>query len=107
MSDPFDTRPFEPLSPAEREANYESFVQARNRATPEEATASNTRSAILTLMGAWSKGHMARPEVLALLEQHEANLRRAWENAELGLARKRADDAMRGACRALMDGKLL
>lgn len=107
MSDPFDSRPFEPLTAAEREANYESFVEAHNRFTPGESMASDTRSAVLHLMGAWAEGMMAKGDVLALLQQHEANLRRAWENAELGYARRRAEDAMRGACRALMDGKLL
>jgi hypothetical protein len=95
-----------PLTADERAANYEASRIARDKAKAS-ADPSATRSAILHSMGAWSEGIMAKPEVLALLEQHEANLRRTWEHIELGHARKRAEDAMRGACRAIMEGKLL
>jgi hypothetical protein len=109
-----DTNPFGsdhvshllPLSEDERAANYEASHLAYNRAAGSDDP-SVSRSAVLHCMGAWSDGIMAKREVLALLEQHEANLRRTWEHIELGHARKRAEDAMRGACRAIMEGKLL
>lgn len=98
--------PFEPLHPAERIANGEAIRLARDAAKGSD-NPEQTRNAILHCMGAWSAGIMAKPEIMELLDAHEANLRRAWEHIELGHARQRAEDAMRGACRAIMEGKLL
>lgn len=96
-----------PLTPEEREANSEAIAIARARVAEEPDRATFTRSAILNCMGAWSQGMMADSEVMALLNQHEANLRAAWEHIELGRARQRAEEAIRGAVRAAMEGKLI
>lgn len=97
----------ETLTDEEREANAEAITVARRRQAEEPNRVLFTRSAILNCMGAWSKGIMADAEVMALLDQHEANLRHAWENIERGRARKRAEAAIRDAIRAQMEGKLI
>jgi hypothetical protein len=96
-----------PLTKAEQEANREACYAALKRADAPDAEAIDTRGAILNLMGAWSEGIMADSGLMALLDRHEANLRRAWENAEKGFAQQRAEDAIRGALRAGMAGQLL
>jgi hypothetical protein len=95
------------LTPAERAANYEATRLACRSAVADDATAADTRNAILHAMGAWAEDIVAPAELLQLLERHEANLRQAWEHIELGRARQRAEEAMRGAVRAMMDGQLL
>ena len=95
------------LTDAERNANYEAIQIARKRVAETPESASMTRSAVLNCMGAWTEGLMAKSEIMALLDQHEANLRKAWEDAELGHAQRKAHDAIRGAVRAVMDGKLI
>ena len=101
MSRPFDHPPLfskeRMLTDAERDANSEALAISRQRLAGDPDRVLFSRKAVLDAMGTWSGGVMANSEIMALLDQHEANLRKAWENVELGRAQQRAQEVIRHA----------